>query len=75
MMTPALMEEVESYQTELVKRVVKWPRHHSDTAALVVIGVQSMKSRILGRKLGFLQQVLSAEQKSLSVRVVESWCV
>lgn len=57
-MTAALME---SFQAEFVKRVWKWLRHHSNTAALVVIGVQSMKS-------------WSADQKSLSGTVVVSWC-
>ena len=63
---------MESFQAELVKRVLKLLSHHSNTAALVVIGVQSMKSWILERKLGFLQQILSADQKCWSSRVVES---
>ena len=73
-MTPALMEKEEFFQAEFVKRVLRWLRHHSNTAPLVAIGAQSMKSWILERKLGFQQQVLSADQKILSGRVVESWC-
>ena len=33
LMTHALMEKVESFQAELAKRVLKWPKHHSNTAA------------------------------------------
>ena len=73
-MTPSLMERVESFQAELVKRALKWPKHLSNTAALVVVGVQSMRSRILERKLGFLQRVLCASPGSLCGRVVETWC-
>ena len=40
-MTHALMEKVESFQAELAKRVLKWPKHHSNTAAIVVVGMQT----------------------------------
>ena len=49
-MTQALVDLVESFQAELVKRSLKWPKHHSNTAATLVIGMQSVK-RILERKL------------------------
>ena len=52
-MTQSLMEKVESFLAKLVKRALKWPKHLSNTAVLVV------RSRILERKLGFLQHVLS----------------
>ena len=35
LMTHALMEK-ESFQAEFVERVLKWLKHHSNTAALVV---------------------------------------
>ena len=57
-MTHALMEKVESFLAELAKRVLKWPKHHSNTAAMVVVGMQTVRSTILERKLGFLQRVV-----------------
>ena len=43
-LTPALMERLESLQGELAKRMLKWPRHHSNTAACVTVGLQSVRS-------------------------------
>ena len=56
LVTHALIEKVESFQAELAKRVhvLKWPKHHSDTAAMVVVGMQTVRSIILERKLEFL---------------------
>jgi len=67
-----LVEKVESFQAELAKRVLKWPKHHSNTAALMATGLQSMRSRILERKLGFLQGVLDGSSRCVSGRVVEA---
>ena len=59
------------------KRVLKWPKHHS-TTALVVVGMQKVRSTILERKLGFLQKVLNAGSKCVNSRLVEAitrgWC-
>ena len=74
LMTHALMEKVESFQAELAKRVLKWQKHHSNTVALVVVGMQTVKSMILERKLGFLQKVLNAGSKCVSGRLVEAMC-
>ena len=63
--------EVESFQAELAKRV---PKHRSNTAALVVVGMQTVRSTILERKLGFLQKVLNACSKRVSGRLVEAMC-
>ena len=74
-MTHALMEKVESFQAELAKRVLKWPKHHSNTAAMVVVGMQTVRSIIiLERKLGFLQKVLNAGSKCVNGRLVEAMC-
>lgn len=50
-MMQAIVEKVETFQAELVKRSLKWLKHQSNTAAMLVIGMQSVKSRILERKL------------------------
>ena len=48
------------------------PPLHSNTAAVVAIGLESVKSRVLGLKLGFLQRVLDGGAELVSGRVVES---
>ena len=66
------MDRLEKFQGELAKRVLRWPRHHSNTAAVVAVGLESVKSRVLGLKLGFLQRVLDGGAELVSGRVVES---
>ena len=46
LMTHALMEKVESFQAELAKRVLKWPKHHSNTAAKDMRGCNSVSDRV-----------------------------
>ena len=65
---------LESFQGELAKRILKWPKHFSNTAAMIAIGLQSVESRILERKLSYLQHVLVASEKTLSGSVVEACC-
>ena len=73
-LTDALMERLESFQGELVKRVLKWPKHHSNTAAITALHVPTMKSRVLVRKLGFLKRVMSRDVYSLSGSVLLALC-
>ena len=35
-LTERLIDKLEAFQGELVKRVLKWPKHHSNTAALLL---------------------------------------
>ena len=37
-LTDVLMERLEAFQAELVKRVLKWPKHHSNTACNCCFG-------------------------------------
>ena len=62
-MTSTMVEEVESFQGELAKRILKWPKHYSNTAAVITLGFQSVQCRILERKLGFQQRVLDSESR------------
>ena len=71
-LTPVLLDRLEKFQGELAKRVLRWPRHHSNTAAVVALGLESVKSRVLGLKLGFLQRVLDGGAELVSGRAVES---
>ena len=72
--TDALMERLESFQGELVKRVLKWPKHHSNTGDITTLLVPTMKSRVLVRKLGFLKRVISRDDDSLSGSVLLGLC-
>jgi len=35
-MTNAMTEELKSFQGELAKRILKWPKHCSNTAAVII---------------------------------------
>ena len=50
-MTESLMKSLESFQGELAKRILKWPKHHLNTAAIVALELPTMRCRILLRKL------------------------
>ena len=58
-MTDRLVKKLEAFQGELLKRILKWPKHLSNTAATTVLGVPCMGPRILVAKLGFLTRVVS----------------
>ena len=73
-LTDMLIEPLEAFQTELVKRVLKWPKHHSNTVATTVLEVPPMKCRILVRKLGFLMRVIAGDTDSLSGIVLLALC-
>ena len=67
-----MISSLEAFLGEIAKRILKWPRHHSNTAAVVVVGLQSVESRILERKLGFLHRVLENGSSCVSGRAVEA---
>ena len=54
-----------------MKRILKWPKHLFNTAAIVVLEVPTMRCRILVAKLGFLAHVLS---KNLMICAVGRSC-
>ena len=65
-MTEVLWERLEAFQGELAKRILKWPKHHSNTAAATTLEVSTMRCRMLIRKLSFLQLVMNSNSASLS---------
>ena len=71
-LTPELLKRLESFQGELAKRVLCWPEYHSNTSATMVVGLQSMQSRILEQKLSFLQRLLDNDTECVYVRESES---
>ncbi len=64
------MTESSWQKLELVKRMLKRPKHHSNTAALTVVEVPTMRCKVLERKLGFLQTVLKGAPSTLSGRTL-----
>ena len=65
-LTEVLWEKLEAFQGELAKRILKWPKHHSNTAAATTLEVSTMRCRVLIRKLSFLQHVVNSNSASLS---------
>ena len=51
---------------------VKRPRHYSNSAAVVAVDLQSVESRVLERKLFFLQWVLGYGFSCVNGRAVEA---
>ena len=49
-LTEGLIDRLEAFQGELVKRVLKWPKHHSNTAAT---GCAYYEKQAVGDKVGF----------------------
>lgn len=73
--TNSLLKKLEAFQAELVKRALKQPKYLSNTAALLVLKVPSMMTKILERKLSFLQHVMEKGQVlQLSVLSVMVQC-
>ena len=73
-LTERLIDKLEAFQGELVKRVLKWPKHHSNTAAITALEMPTIRSRLLVTKLGFLRRVMESSSGSLSGRVLEALC-
>ena len=69
-LTEALCQKLESFQSELVKRMLKWLKHLSHTAALTTLEVPTVRCRVLQRKLSFLHRVTNSNPFSLSGRTV-----
>ena len=55
--------DLESFVGEMAKRALKWPKHFSNTAALVTVDLFGAKSYLLQRKLTFLRRQLTSNSK------------
>ena len=73
-LTETLWQKLEAFQGELVKQVLKWPRHHSNTAAITALEVPMMRYRIFVRKLGFLHRVVESNPVSLTGCMMLALC-
>ena len=68
----ASVHKLESFLGWMTKRALKWPQHFSTTAALVALGMESMKSRILIRKLTFLLRLLSGHSDGIAASAMHA---
>ena len=66
-----LLQKLESFQTELAKRILRLPTCTSNNTALMALQWQSMRARILIIKLCFLFKVLISDL-TLSARIFHS---
>ena len=66
-----LIRQLESFQAELAKRILRLPRHTSNNVTRMALQWPSMRARILIIKLSFLLRV-SRDNRSLSSRVFRS---
>ncbi len=49
---------------ELCKRALRWPQQFSNTAAMIVLGMDSATVNVLTRKLGVLHNLLDGREIS-----------
>ena len=73
-LSETLWQKLEAFQGELMKPILKWPRHHSNTAAITTLEVPMMRHRILVRRLGFLHHVIVSNPVSLTGGVMLALC-
>ena len=64
--------QLESSLGWIIKKVLKWPQHLSNIAAFVALGVESIKSRILTQKLGFLLCLISGNADGVTVSAMHA---
>ena len=65
-MMEAWWHKLQALQAGLVKQILRWPKHHLNTAALLVVDIPALRSRVLVAKVGFLQKVMKSDSRSLS---------
>lgn len=58
----AILKKLDSFQSEVGRRITCLSRHHSTRAVRLALDWPSMATRILLRKLNFLQRLLSNEE-------------
>ena len=66
------LNQLDSFLGEMAKRALKWPRHFSNTAALVTMGMESIRVDLLIRKLSFLKWLLDENAVGIGSIAVKS---
>ena len=59
---------------EMAKRAVKWPKHHSNTAALVALDMESARAQLLVMKLGFLRRRMMDDGVGVGAAMMSAMC-
>ena len=59
-MTEGILQQLqlEAVLGKLAKRALRWPKHHSNTATVTTLEMESVRSRLLVRKLVFLKRMM-----------------
>ena len=55
-----------------MKRVLRWPKYLSNTAALLALSMETVRSRVLSRKVGFLRYLLVEDATGVGTLAVLS---
>ena len=71
-LTESLLHKLEAFLGELAKRALKWPQHLSNSCAILALDMETMKSRILCRKLSFLHSLLQEDATGVGAAVMKS---
>ena len=71
-LTDKSIHQLESFLGWMTKKALKWSQHFSTTAALVALVMESMKSRILTRKLSFLLRLWSSGDKGVTASAMHT---
>ena len=71
-LTDVLLKKLDSFLAELAKRALKWPKYHSNTAALVVLDLESAWPRVFRRKLSFLRKLLDVNGVGVGVAAMKA---
>ena len=76
------LTNLECFQGELAKRILKLPRWHSNTAACIALGWHSIHSICTIRKLRYLSKIVTKDDHNIAYRAfsslvedVESLCI
>ena len=51
---------------------LRWPKHHSNTAAVTALEMESAKARVLVRKLGFSKGILKEDATGVGPAAVRA---
>ena len=71
--SPESLQQLESFQGEVAKRILKLPPWYSNTAACLALDWKSLHSVCTVRKLRFLHRVMTNEESILSTEPSQQW--
>ena len=70
----SLLYKLERFLGELSKRALKWPKHLSNTCAVVTLDMETIRCRILCQKLNFLRKLLEDGATGIGAAAFRSLC-